>query len=300
MGDNKADSFHTENPLYVYFSLPVGASQQAKERTDITLQRRYQQLGRSVISVNSLEMLQSVPDGAEFIMGTRGGSPQVKEQAANRLHAILDTTCPYVVAQDAACRKLLEQGYQIVFCGLSEYHGQPRLQGIAQEFGKKIYTIETIEDVAKLPFERSTPIGVILQTTWHMNLSRTIIADLISRFREVRVIDTSCVDSQSRVPAARRLVEGNDLIIVLDIGQVAKHLLNEIVQTAQSNNSKMRAYRVSSKEELSASWFDGVDRVGLIGGVNVHSQALREVAEAIKAISNSPEAEIVVEAPGSV
>jgi 4-hydroxy-3-methylbut-2-en-1-yl diphosphate reductase len=297
MGDKKGETFHTDNPVYVYFSMPVGATQLMKEKTDLTLKRRYEHLGREVISLNSFEALQTVPDGAEFIMGTRGGSPQVREQAKNRFKTVMDTTCPYVTAQDAACRKLLEQGYQIVFCGLREYHGQPRLQGIAQEFGKKLYTAETIEDVEKLPFDRSTPVGVILQTTWHMDLSKVVVAELVARFREVRVIDTSCIDSQSRVPAARKLAEENDVVVVLDIGQVAKHLVGEVEQYAKSSEAKVRAYRISNKEELRPEWFEGVERVGLIGGVNVNSQALEDVAKSIRDISNSSETEIVAVTP---
>lgn len=299
MGDKKAESFHTDNPVYVYFSLPVGASQQAKEKTDQTLKRRYEQLGGSVVSVNSLETLGSVPDGAEFIMGTRGGSPQVREQAKNRFKMIMDTTCPYVTAQDAACRKLLEQGYQVIFCGLRDYHGQPRLQGIAQEFGKQLYTAETVYDVEKLPFDRSTPIGVILQTTWHMDLSKAIIGELVARFREVRVIDTSCIDSQSRVPAVRKLAQENDAIVVLDIGGVGRYLTEEIEQLVKGEDGSeiVRVYKVSGKGELHSEWFRGIERVGVIGGINVHSQAVEELAKGIREIANAPDAEIIAQTP---
>jgi 4-hydroxy-3-methylbut-2-enyl diphosphate reductase len=295
MSDKKGEGFHTDNPVYVYFSLPVGSSARAREKTDLTLNRRYAHLGKSVVPLHSLEELITVPDGAEFIMGTRGGSPQVREQAKKRFNLVIDTTCPYVTAQDAACRKLLEQGYQVVFCGLGEYHGQPRLQGIAREFGKEIHTVESSRDVEKLPFDRSVPIGVILQTTWHMDLSKAIIGELIARFREVRVIDTSCIDSLSRVPAARNLARENDVVVVLDIGNVARHLAAEVELMAEGTGTKV--HKVSGKEELVSEWFAGAKRVGVIGGVNVNSQTLEELAMSIKEISKDPDIEIVSETP---
>jgi hypothetical protein len=75
-----------------------------------------------------------------------------------------------------------------------------------------------------LPFKRSTRIGVILQTTWHMSLARDVIAQLVSEFREVKVIDTACIDSLGRVPAARKIAAESDVVVIVDIGKVARYL----------------------------------------------------------------------------
>jgi 4-hydroxy-3-methylbut-2-enyl diphosphate reductase len=288
LAEKKAQTYHTDKPLYVYFHLPAGSSQQQREQTQATLQRRFGSMSDDVKLVDKME---DVPDRAPFLIGTRGASPQVREEVRTRLDAVLDTTCPYVTSQEAAARKLLDEGYQLVFCGLREYHGMPRLQGIARLFGKELHVAHRPEDVSSLPFKRSTRIGVILQTTWHMSLSRDVIAQLVSEFREVKVIDTACIDSLGRVPAARKLAAESDVVIIVDIGKVARYIEEEIEEVARRSSeegtlsqgsSPLHVYRIEGKQGLRPEWFAGAQRVAVIGGVNVHTQILEEVAARIR------------------
>ena len=286
MTEKKAQSYRTERPLYVYFHLPNGASKEQRAQTQETLQRRFGSMAGDVVMVDKME---DVPDGVPFVMGTRGASPQLREEVRKRMDVILDTTCPYVTSQEAAARKLLEEGYQLVFCGLPEYHGMPRLQGIAKLADKQVFVAHRPEDVEKLPFKRSTRIGVILQTTWHMSLAREVIGELVSRYREVKVMDTSCIDSLGRVPAARKLAEESDVVVVVDIGNVAKYLEEEIEELARSEGARcVRVYRTGGKQELKPEWFAGAERVSVIGGVNVHTQILEDVAGRIRELAGHP------------
>lgn len=281
MAAQKAQSYRTEEPIYVYFHLPAGTTPEQRDQTQQTLKRRYLPMAPDVFLVDKIE---DVPDGVPFIMGTRGASPQVREQVKKRLELVLDTTCPYVTSQEAAARKLLDDGYQLVFCGRPEYHGLPRLQGIAKLFDKQVFVAHRPGDAEKLPFQRSTRVGVILQTTWHMSLAKEVIAELVSRFREVRVIDTSCIDSLGRVPAARKVAEESDVVIVVDIGNVAKYLEEELEELARHSDGTGTAsvYRIEGKQQLQAEWFAGAEKVSIIGGINVHTQVLEGIAERIR------------------
>lgn len=284
LAEQKAQSYHADKPVYVYFHLPAGTSSEQRDRTQQTLKRRYLPMAPDVFLVDHIE---EVPDGVPFIMGTRGASPQVRDEARKRLDQVLDTTCPYVTSQEAAARKLLEDGYQLVFCGRPDYHGLPRLQGIATLFGKQMFVAHTPSDVEKWPFQRSTRVGVILQTTWHMSLAKEAIAEMVSRFREVRVIDTSCIDSLGRVPAARKVAEESDAVVVVDIGNVAKYLEQEIEELARRSNGSAtaRVYRIEGKEQLQPEWFSGAERVSIIGGINVHTDVLEGVAARIRELA---------------
>jgi 4-hydroxy-3-methylbut-2-enyl diphosphate reductase IspH len=284
MADKKAQSYHTERPIYVYFHLPAGASEEQRGATLETLNRRYGPLGSGVIMVDKVD---EVPEGVPFIIGTRGASPQVREKVKERFEVVMDTTCPFVTTQEAGARRLLQEGYELVFCGLPEYHGMPRLQGIAELFNKKIYVVHRREDVDQLPFKRTTRVGVMLQTTWHMDLAKRVIAELVGRYREVKVIDTSCIDSLGRLPTARKLAEESEVVIVLDFGKVARHLEEELEEVGRltEGSRKLRVCRIGSSDELRAEWFQGVKKVGIVGGVNVHAQALDAVATRIRELA---------------
>ena len=281
MAEKKAQTYKTEKPLYVYFHLPAGTSKEQREQTQQTLKRRYLPMAPDVVLVDTLE---EVPDGVPFIMGTRGASPQLRAEVHERMEVILDTTCPYVTSQEAAARKLLEEGYQLVFCGLPQYHGLPRLQGIAKLFDREVFVTHRPEDVAKLPFKRSTRIGVILQTTWHMSLAKEVIAEMVSRYREVKVIDTSCIDSLGRVPAARKLARESDVVVIVDVGNVARYLEEEVDELARRSDGSpsARVYRIEGKDQLKAEWFAGTEDVSILGGINVHAQVLEGVANRIR------------------
>jgi 4-hydroxy-3-methylbut-2-enyl diphosphate reductase len=286
MADKKAVEYQTNQTLYAYFHMPAGSSDDQKSRTQETLKRRYLKMAPDTKMV---ERIEDVPDGVPFVMGTRGASPQTRAEVAHRVEAgklevIMDTTCPYVTTQETAAKKLLEEGYQLVFCGLPEYHGLPRLRGHAKLHNKDVYVVHRPEDVAKLPFKRVTRIGVILQTTWHMSLAKDSIAELVSQFREVRVMDTSCIDSLARVPAARRIAEESDVVVLVDIGKVARYLEEEMEETARRSGVKRCAalYRIENKSQLQPEWFTDAQKVSILGGINVHRTVLEEVAAAIK------------------
>ncbi len=286
MADKKAAEFQTDQSLYVYFHLPAGSTQEQRDRTQDTLRRRYLKMAPDTKLVDKI---QDVPDNVPFVMGTRGASPQTREEIARRqgagqLEVLMDTTCPYVTTQETAARKLLEEGYQLVFCGLPEYHGLPRLRGLAQLYDKEVHVAHRPEDVAKLPFKRVTRIGVILQTTWHMSLAKDAIAELVSTFREVRVMDTSCIDSLARVPAARRIAEESDVVVLVDIGKVARYLEEEIEETARRAGAGKCAtvHRIENKSQLSPEWFAADSKVSILGGINVHRTVLDEVAVTIR------------------
>ncbi len=281
MTEKKSQEYQTEEPMYVYFHLPQGASQQQRDRTEESLQRRFSTIAKDVVLVDKIE---AVPDGVPFLLGTRGASPQVRDEVKRRLEMVMDTTCPYVTSQEAAARKLLDEGCQLVFCGVAEYHGLPRLQGIARLYDKEVHVAHRPEDVEKLPFKRSTRIGVILQTTWHMSLAKEVVGELVSQFREVKVIDTACIDSLGRVPAARKIAEESDVVVIVDIGKIARYLEEEIEQAAGVDAAvlNVRVYRIEGKDELVPEWFAGAGKVSVIGGVNVHTQMLEGVAGRIR------------------
>jgi 4-hydroxy-3-methylbut-2-enyl diphosphate reductase IspH len=143
--------------------------------------------------------------------------------------------------------------------------------------------------VSAFPFKRSTRVGVILQTTWHMSLAKDVIAQLVSEFREVKVIDTACIDSLGRVPAARKIASESDVVVIVDIGKVARYLEEEIEEVARRSEGSapggsphLRVYRTEGKHELKPEWFAGAGKVSVIGGINVHAQVLQDVAGRIR------------------
>ena len=88
-------------------------------------------------------------DGS-VIFGVRGAPPQVREEAAKRgLEVVADATCPYVVEQEEAALKFLEEGLNLVILSDPNHHGATRIEGIAKKMDRPLFIVEKEEDVEK-------------------------------------------------------------------------------------------------------------------------------------------------------
>ena len=116
-------------------------------------------------------------DGS-VIFGVRGAPPQVREEAAKRgLEVVADATCPYVVEQEAAAMKFLEEGLNLVILSDPNHHGATRIEGIAKKMDRPLFIVEKEEDVEKITLMRQEPIGVIVQTTFWEETYKAILVE---------------------------------------------------------------------------------------------------------------------------
>ncbi len=85
----------------------------------------------------------------------------------------------------------------------------------------------------------------------------------------------------------RKLVEESDVVVGVDIGNAERYLEEEIEEFARrsENARNVRVYRTENKQELKPEWFAGTEKVSVIGGVNVHTQVLEDVASRIRQLA---------------
>jgi 4-hydroxy-3-methylbut-2-enyl diphosphate reductase len=219
----------------------------------------------------------------EVIFGVRGAPPQVREKArAQGLEVLADATCPYVVEQEEAAVEFLEKGLNLVMLSDPNHHGIPRIKGIAEKLGRPFFIVENVADIAKINLTRQEPIGVIVQTTFWLETYKEIMAVLLERFADVHVRNTACIDSLQRLPVVAELARDTDGVVIVGW---TEGMTTRMVETARACSDHVHAVR--SPDEIEAGWFEGLEKVGVIGANETPDWMVDEAIERIKSLTTA-------------
>ncbi len=236
---------------------------------------------KGIRSTNDLESIR--PEKEKLIYGVRGAPPQVREKAREKgLELLADATCPFVLQQEEAAEELLQQGYHLVLLSSRTHHGIPRLEGIAEKVGRQLFIVEKEEDVEKIRLTRFEPVGVIVQTTFWMESYQKITARLLDRFGHVLIRNTACIDSLQRLPEVEKLARQVDALVVFGW---TEGMTTRMLEVARAFNRHV--FKIEKVDDLRAEWFEGKDKVGIIGANETPPWMMDEAVERIKSLAPS-------------
>ena len=232
---------------------------------------------KGIRSTNDLESIK----GEKLIFGVRGAPPQIRQKAREQgLELLADATCPFVIQQDEAAEELLKQGFNLVLLSSRTHHGIPRIQGIAEEAGRELFIVEKEQDVEEIRLTRFEPVGVIVQTTFWIESYKKIMSRILDRFANVRIRNTACIDSLQRLPEVEKLAKTVDAIVVVGW---TEGMTNRMLEVAKAFNPCV--YKLEKVDQLQSEWFQGKEKVGVIGANETPGWMLDEVIERIKSLA---------------
>jgi 4-hydroxy-3-methylbut-2-enyl diphosphate reductase len=146
--------------------------------------------------------------------------------------------------------------------------------------GGKAKVITSMSDLEG--WEPTRRVALISQSTSNIvkfiALARDLVAEMITRGVEVRVINTICKPTKERQRAVRELAREVDVVIA--IGGQASANTRKLVQAAQEEG--VPAHQVEFLDDLQPSWFAGVQRVGITAGASTPDSVVDEVEERIR------------------
>lgn len=231
--------------------------------------------------IRSTNDLESIGKEEKLIYGVRGAPPQIREKAREQgLELLADATCPFVTQQEEAEMELLDKGCHLVVLSSRTHHGIPRLMGIAKEKGREVFIVEKEEDVDHIRLTRFEPIGVIVQTTFWIETYKKIMALILDRFGNVHIRNTACVDSLQRLPEVEKLAKQVDTIVIFGW---TEGMTNRMLEVANYFNSSV--YKIEKVNDLRPQWFQGKEKVGVIGANETPEWMIDEAVERIKALA---------------
>lgn len=210
-----------------------------------------------------IEDLSDVPVGARLIYSAHGVSPAVREQAKLRQLIEIDATCGLVTRVHSAVKRFAAQGYQIILIG---HRNHVEIIGTAGEAPQVTTIVESVDDVAKLEFNREEKLFYITQTTLSLDDVKEITEALIAKYPQIETLPSSsiCYATTNRQMALREITDVTDLVLV--VGDPQSSNSNRLREVASKRGIK--SYLINNENEIEPSWFQEVKTIGLTAGAS--------------------------------
>jgi 4-hydroxy-3-methylbut-2-enyl diphosphate reductase len=198
---------------------------------------------------------------------------------------IVDTTCPIVTRAQRYGQKFVRDGWHVLIFGDP---GHKEVRGIVGwTFGVNNGRNATIVERSDIEYLRRfveefpggfpSKIGVMAQTTHKMEDFAKFVANLMLIQRdhnfEYHVVNTLCHATTGQQEAAARLAREVDVMVV--VGGRKSANTRHLKEVCEEQGT--RAYHIEGADELQASWFEGIARIGLTAGASTPDYSIDEV-----------------------
>jgi 4-hydroxy-3-methylbut-2-enyl diphosphate reductase len=222
-----------------------------------------------------VEELDEVPDGVPVVFSAHGVPKAVPAAAEERGLSYLDATCPLVSKVHRQAERQVEAGRHIVFIG---HKGHPEVVGTFGQVPEGGMTlVETLQDVAVLPFPPEAELAFLTQTTLSVEDTAAIVAALRERFPRIvgPKAEDICYATSNRQAAVKQIAPDADLVLVIGAPNSSNSL--RLVEVAERCGTPARL--IQRAAEIDPAWLEGVSTIGLTAGASAPEELVREVID---------------------
>lgn len=220
--------------------------------------------------VKVIENLDGILSGV-VVLRSHGVSQKLKSQAREMGLKVVDATCPRVKrVQDLAIR-LNREGYKLLIIGEANH---PEIVSILEGI-EDATVIGPSDSIDSIP--RARRIGLITQTTQHIENLRKIANLLIPRTEELRIYNTICKAGITRQKSSLELSKEVDIMIV--VGGYNSANTRRLAQICREN---VETHHIEEECHLDKDWFIGKEKVGVTAGTSTPVWILDRVIKRLK------------------
>ncbi len=229
-------------------------------------------------SHSRLDLLDQIDHGT-VVFTAHGVSPQVKEKARQKgLHCV-DTTCPDVEKTHLLIRRLVADGYDVIYVGRK---GHPEPEGAIGEAPGHVFLVQDLEDLAELRLPQTEKVAVTTQTTLSRWDTEALIRKILERYPHAVVQTEICQATQLRQEAAVRQSAEADVVFV--VGDRHSSNSNRLVDVV-AKQARRPVYLIDNVAEIQPEMLAGVSTVAVTAGSSTPSDITREVIRYLQAYS---------------
>ena len=241
-----------------------------------------------------IEDLSDVPKGAHVIFSAHGISKAIREEAKSRELIPIDATCPLVTKVHVEVNKMLNQGMDIIMIG---HKGHPEVEGTMGQIEKhhttrKMFLIETIEDVKYLTVDYPDKMAYVTQTTLSIDDTKVMIEALKKKYPNIQgpKSDDICYATQNRQDAIKQISSLCDLIII--VGSNNSSNSNRLKELALREG--IEAYLIDHEDALQSSWLLNKKNIGISAGASAPEISVTNIIKKIEVLTEAK----ITELPG--
>jgi 4-hydroxy-3-methylbut-2-en-1-yl diphosphate reductase len=220
-----------------------------------------------------VDELDEVPDGATVVFSAHGVPKAIPAAATARGLDWLDATCPLVSKVHRQAQRQLEAGRHIVFVG---HKGHPEVIGTLGQAPEGAMTlVETVADVAGLPFAEDAPLAFLTQTTLSVDDTAEIVAALRARYPRIAgpKAEDICYATSNRQAAVKAIAPDCELMLVIG----APNSSNSVRLVEVALRGGTCAQLIERAADINPAWLDGVETLGLTAGASAPEALVEEV-----------------------
>ena len=241
-----------------------------------------------------IEDLKDVPKGAHVIFSAHGISKAIREEAESRELIPIDATCPLVTKVHVEVNKMLNQGMDIIMIG---HQGHPEVEGTMGQIEKhhtnrKMFLIETIEDIKYLTVDHADNMAYVTQTTLSIDDTKAMIEALKTKYPNIQgpKSDDICYATQNRQDAVKEMTSLCDLFIV--VGSKNSSNSNRLKELALREGTE--AYLIDHEDALQSSWLLNKKNIGISAGASAPEISVTNIINKIEVLTKAK----ITELPG--
>ncbi|MDE3055891.1 MAG: 4-hydroxy-3-methylbut-2-enyl diphosphate reductase [Verrucomicrobiota bacterium] len=217
-----------------------------------------------------VEELSEVPFGARVIYSAHGIPPSVRMEALKRGLIEIDATCGLVTKVHSAIKRFAKKGYKVILIG---HKNHVEILGSAAQAPDAVTVVESIQDIATLPFSEKTPLAWLTQTTLSLYDVHELVEALRLRYPHIETLPSSsiCYATTNRQMALKEIARQVDIAIVVgDIKSSNSNRLREVAERAG-----IPAWLVGNAEGMKRDWLKGVERIGMSAGASTPEEIVQ-------------------------
>lgn len=220
--------------------------------------------------------LDAIEPGRSVLIRSHGATPETYKRAKERGLNVIDATCILVKRAQNAVKQLHEEGYHVVMIGDPNH---PEVKGVVG-YAPNVTIIDNNTDLDKV-LPRRERLGIVQQTTHSPEYAADMMRKVLVRpFREVKIINTLCLEVTRRQEAAVALCDEVDVMFVLGGRRSAN--TRELVRLCRDRGRD--THHIETWDEVEPSMYEGKSVAGVTAGASTPEWVISEFVEHLKAI----------------
>ncbi|MGB2986664.1 MAG: 4-hydroxy-3-methylbut-2-enyl diphosphate reductase [Phycisphaerae bacterium] len=220
--------------------------------------------------------LETIDSSKTVLIRSHGAPPETFQRAEERGLQIVDATCVLVKRAQNVVKQLHEEGYHVVMIGDPSH---PEVRGVIG-YAPNVTVIDKDTDLDEaLPYRER--LGLVAQTTHFPAYVADMIAKILKRpYREVKIVNTLCLEVARRQEAGIELAREVDVMFVL--GGLHSANTQELARLCQEKGCE--TYHIETWEQFAPSMVEGKQVAGVTAGASTPESVITEFVRNLEAI----------------
>ena len=226
-----------------------------------------------------VEELNEIEDKSRPVIFSAHGVPKaVPEEALNLNLIYYDATCPLVSKIHKEVENFDKKNLPVILIG---HRNHPEVIGTMGQTDKKIYLVEKVEDVKKLPLNQNDEIAYVTQTTLSVDDTKDIIKEIKLHFSNVIEPKKNdiCYATTNRQEAVKKIANQCDYFLVIGASNSSNSL--RLVEVAKNYGSK-KAILVEDVDSLNLNIFQESENIGITASASSPEVLVKKLLDNLK------------------